>query len=406
MSKKKIYMILGIILALGCVGGIVYYGTTQTKESKTETTVKKQTREVKEVKEVEPPKVESVLPEKKSEDYEKDILTILETAAPVESTKVDELIKLTQEGDYSYESTVKIMGKPQFILDTYDGKDFYVYDESLIDKKLETLLKDENYTEDSFVKIGWITADNKIVSTYVPLDLKNEMQITGFLVEDKDSNNIYESKNLQTTSVSISDIESIDISMDSLKEKLGADLYLYKTQYPMSYESKFIQSRMDKDSAGLTSKNYTIKVEKDGKVTGYLMVETFEDVITDIYEVYEDNSQLPVVDDATADKIKNSTDMTKENFLELVPNALKVEIMRSSFDNTVSAIEYYGFIKESDKTTSKVTTIQIVNDMVVSEVLEETETTEKKENETNKEESTEKESTQKETEKTTETTKK
>lgn len=298
------------------------------------------------------------------------------------------------------------MGKPQFILDTYDGKDFYVYDESLIDKKLETLLKDENYTEDSFVKIGWITADNKIVSTYVPLDLKNEMQITGFLVEDKDSNNIYESKNLQTTSVSISDIESIDISMDSLKEKLGADLYLYKTQYPMSYESKFIQSRMDKDSAGLTSKNYTIKVEKDGKVTGYLMVETFEDVITDIYEVYEDNSQLPVVDDATADKIKNSTDMTKENFLELVPNALKVEIMRSSFDNTVSAIEYYGFIKESDKTTSKVTTIQIVNDMVVSEVLEETETTEKKENETNKEESTEKESSQKETENTTETTKK
>lgn len=399
MSKKKIYMILGVIFALCCVGGIVYYGTTQTKETKTETTVKK---EIKEVKEVEPPKVESVLPEKKSENYEKDILAILETATPVESTKVDELIKVTQEGDYSYESTVKIMGKPQFILDTYDGKDFYVYDESLIDKKLETLLKDENYTEDSFVKIGWITADNKIVSTYVPLDLKNEMQITGFLVEDKDSNNIYESKNLQTTSVSISDIESIDISMDSLKEKLGADLYLYKTQYPMSYESKFIQSRMDKDSAGLTSKNYAIKIEKDSKITGYLMVETFEDVITDIYEVYEDNSQLPVVDDATADKIKNSTDMTKENFLELVPNALKVEIMRSSFDNTVSAIEYYGFIKESDKTTSKVTTIQIVNDMVVSEVLEdETETTKTKENETNKETSTEKE-----TESTTETTKK
>lgn len=126
------------------------------------------------------------------------------------------------------------------------------------------------------------------------------------------------------------------------------------------------------------------------------MVETFEDVITDIYEVYEDNSKLPVIDDATADKITNSTDMTKEAFLELVPNALKVEIMRNSFDNTVSAIEYYAFMKDSQVGTDQITTIQIVNDKVVAEVLDdgteiraESETADSTENETETTEETE-----------------
>ena len=216
------------------------------------------------------------------------------------------------------------------------------------------------------------------------------------MVEDIDSADIYHSDKLNSTAVSIQDIESIDISLESLEEKLGAELYLYKTQYPMSYASQFIQSRMDKESASLTSKNYCIKIEKEDTVEGYLMVETFEDVITDIYEVYEDNSKLPVIDDATADKITNSTDMTKEAFLELVPNALKVEIMRNSFDNTVSAIEYYAFMKDSQVGTDQITTIQIVNDKVVAEVLDdgteirtESETADSTENETETTEETE-----------------
>lgn len=365
-KNKFILFIISFMLIFTLVG--CNKQTNEESSSKTETSKETQTESVEETEKEEP---KSVLPNKSSQDYEAEILKILnKISSPIDENKITELIELTKNNDYSFKSVVNLIGNPHFILDTYDGNEFFVYDSTLINKKLDSLLEDPNYTTESFVKIGWITTNNKIVSTYIPLDLKQELMITGFLIEDIDSNDILNSDNLPSTSVSLKDIDSIDISMETLIEKLGAEPFMYKVQYPMSFESQFIQSRMDEDSANLTSKNFAIKIVKDEATIGYLMIETFEDMITDIYEIYEDNSLLTVIDDATADKVKNSTDMTKENFLELIPGASKIEIMRSSFDNTVSAIEYYGFIRESDKESSKVTTVQIVNNKVISEIAD------------------------------------
>lgn len=427
MSKKKKITIISIcsVIALAIIGMIAYFITQGTSGTQNETVAETQQETEKETEGV------SVLPEQASENYEEDFLNVLkETETKISDSHIESLVALTEEGNYSYKAVENIIGIPHAMMDTYDGETFYVYDDSLMEDKLNSIEEDQQYNENSFVKVAWITESDQILSTYLPVaetievetteeeteetprpdnmtneevvtekttesesetedtqetieetettapiirkttGVSNDLQITGWMVEDIDSADIYHSDKLNSTAVSIQDIESIDISLESLEEKLGAELYLYKTQYPMSYASQFIQSRMDKESASLTSKNYCIKVEKEDTVEGYLMIETFEDVITDIYEVYEDNSKLPVIDDATADKITNSTDMTKEAFLELVPNALKVEIMRNSFDNTVSAIEYYAFMKDSQVGTDQITTIQIVNDKVVAEVLD------------------------------------
>lgn len=365
MYKNKFYLVLiSFIMIFTLVG--CNKKADEKVTTKNETVTEKQTESETEE------ETKSVLPLSSSSDYESEILRILgKVTTPIDEAKIEELIALTENNDYTFQSVFDLIGNPHFILDTYDGKEFYVYDSSLAEKKLASLFEDDNYTTESFVKIGWLTSNDKIISTYIPLDLKDELMITGFLIEDIDSNDILNSEKLPSTSISLKDIDSIDISMDKLIEKLGTEPFMYKIQYPMSFESQFIQSRMDEDSANLTSRNYAIKIEKDEVTMGYLMIETFEDMITDIYEVYEDNSTLAIIDDATADKVKNSTDMTKENFLELIPGATKIEIMRSSFDNTVSAIEYYGFIRESDKEDSKVTTVQIVNNKVISEVPEE-----------------------------------
>lgn len=479
MSKKKKITIISIcsVIALAIIGMIAYFITQGTSETQNETVAETQQETEEETKGA------SVLPEQASENYEEDFLNILkETETKISDSHIESLVALTEEGNYSYKAVENIIGIPHAMMDTYDGETFYVYDDSLMEDKLNSIEEDQQYNENSFVKVAWITESDQILSTYLPVaetievetteeeteeitteetkdvsdesettsteteseteqaprpdnmtseevvtektteseseteatqetieetettapiiqkttGVSNDLQITGWMVEDIYSADIYHSDKLNSTAVSIQDIESIDISLESLEEKLGAELYLYKTQYPMSYASQFIQSRMDKESASLTSKNYCIKVEKEDTVEGYLMIETFEDVITDIYEVYEDNSKLPVIDDATADKITNSTDMTKEAFLELVPNALKVEIMRNSFDNTVSAIEYYAFMKDSQVGTDQITTIQIVNDKVVAEVLDdgteirtESETADSTENETETTEETE-----------------
>lgn len=303
-------------------------------------------------------------------NYADEIYKIVQETTPIARTKIDKAIELTKNKDYSYNSIKEILGTPSYILETYDTQNFYIYKQDEIDEMLNQVLSNTKYNEDSFVELDWVGEDDMILSTYISLDLKEELKITGFVYQYIDVGGILDSHKLNSTSVGLSEIETIDRSLDELEDVLGANLFCYREQYPMLFDSAFIQSRMDEDSANLTSKNYCIKVEKGNSLEGYLMIETFEGIITNIYEIYEDNSNLPIVDDATADKIKNSKDMTKADFLELVPNSIKLEITRSSFDQKVSTKEYYGFIKESDKDNYIVTKIQIVDDIVIDETPE------------------------------------